>query len=735
MGTRLRTAVDTISIVNGKLQEKVSNVGIIEPSSIIPIRRGRGSLYILVETIGGFPDHAQIQQRIIQAVQEHYRTSGSITAGIRLAIKNANDYLFEENLNAPPEQRGIAGITCLVLRDRDAYIGQIGPALLYQVSKEELQRLPRESSWLTSRSLQDVDISEHPPLGLRRDIEPELDHLYIKDGDILILASLSLAKLASDDKIASAAMYRSASTVRDNLESLAQGQNLSALIIEVLKADQALVQEEKEPTSTTAKERPKIWTRVYSAIRSALVPPPEPDLEQAEEWEEEEERFSLITGLKDAAESARHALIQVGQALIVLLTRMLPEAEPKQRAKRRKAKGISAGSTNTWLWIALLTPVLIILLFAFARYQYEHSRQTQFTQLLQAALDAKASAEANPVTTEKRAGLHEALTLLDEALQLKPENEEALLERQAIQAQLDDINLVSRIFYFSELKEFPDTQSAKSQPGTVIVHGIDVYVLDLGTNRVYKYLLNQAGDGLQDMEGDPVLLRKGDQHDQVVVDELLDIVWVEAGGERGTSNLLILDKKGHILEYDPWTGLKPLPIADDSMWHKPIAAAAYYGNLYLLDPPANRILKYQPTSRGYDLPAIDYFKEDAGANVSNAVDMAIDGNVYVLQADGTISKYLSGAAVPFPQGNLDEPLKAPTCIFASGTLEDSGYVYVADAGNQRIVQFNKDGEFIRQFRSQEPEYMDNLRSIFVDEATRKLYLVNGSKLYLANLPE
>ena len=159
MSGRLRTSVESFSIVNGVWQEQAPNLSVSERSAIIPHRKGRGNLYVLVETIGSFPDHAQVQQRIIEIAQEYFRTSGSITAGLRTVIKAANAYLFEENLNAPREQRGVAGVTCMVLKDRDAYIGQLGPALLYHIGKGVSQILPKESTWLTSERLQDVDIS------------------------------------------------------------------------------------------------------------------------------------------------------------------------------------------------------------------------------------------------------------------------------------------------------------------------------------------------------------------------------------------------------------------------------------------------------------------------------------------------------------------------------------------------------------------------------------------------
>nr|MBC7244073.1 hypothetical protein [Chloroflexota bacterium] len=742
MSGRLRTSVDSFSIVNGVRQEKAYNLSVSEYSAIIPYRKGRGNLYVLVETIGNFPDHAQVQQRIIEIAQEYFHASGSITAGIRTVIKAANVYLFEENLNAPREQRGVAGITCVVLKDRDAYVGQSGPALLYHIGRGMFQILPKESTWLTSERLQDVDISRHPPLGLRRDIEPDLFHLHVQEGDVLILASTPLAKLVSKAEITSAIAHRDAYSVRENLEALAGGRDASALIIEILEVSP--MSAEAAPKLTGTAKRAGMWSRISSTVREMLIPTAA-ERETAEELLEEEELeeakgLPQMISLKAALQSIWRFLVGLGHNLALLLSRVLPEPEAAQRSKRqrqyaRKDRAKAPAQVNgRWLWIALLIPLAIVLLLAFTRFQHDRARQAHFQQLLQNVQEARTSAQASSTDAERRTKLTEALTLLDEAMQLKPEDTALPEQRKEISEWLDRINHVVRL-PLRLLKEFPDTESAKCELSTVIVQGIDVYVLDVGTDRVYKYLLNEAGDDLQVLPTDPVLMRKGDAHGTITIDELLDIAWVEAAGQRGTNTLVILDQKGHTLEYNPVLGLRYLDLADTSPWVTPVAAAGYYGRLYLLDPGANRVLRYGLTNTGYGGSPSDYFQTEAISDISSAVDMAIDGNVYVLHADGRISKYQEGTNVPFPQSNLDEPLKRPSCIFASGFMDEGGYVYVADAEQQRIVQFSKAGEFLQQFRAQDPGYMDALRSLYVDEEQRKIYLINGSKLYLALLPE
>jgi len=739
MSTELQTNIDSLSIVDGIWQEKASNLGIVEQSRLVPTWHGRGNLYVLVETIGSFPDPARIEKRIIDIISEYYRSPGSVTAGIRAAIKAANTFLFEENLNAEREERGVVGVTCVVLKDQDAYIGQCGPALLYHVGKGQFQRLPQESTWLSSPTLQDVDISTEPPLGLRRDVEPELFHLTVRGGDVLLLASTSLAKSLQDRDVARAATQRHARDVRSALEDATEGQDLSLIVIELIGAEEAAMPEgEGEVPAVAAAGPATMVQRVSSGLRGLLAPSAE-EPDELEEVFDEEER--VVVGrrpsidLRSSAQSAWRFVSRLGREAAALLARVLPETEQVGGARpTRRSRAAAKDGSRRWLYAALLIPVVVLLLVAASRFQHDRARQAEFAQLLQQVQEAQAAAESSPVA-EQRTRLTEALGFLEQAADLRPDDEQVAAKQQEIQLALDRINHVIRMPFLTLLQEFPDTETMRSQLRRVIVQGIDIYVADTGTDRVYKYLLDETSSGLQALEGDPVILRKGDQRNGTTVDELLDMAWVDAGGLRGISSLMVLDQKGHVLDYDPLIGLKPLPTADISQWQAPQAVLGYYGRLYVLDPEANRLLRYILTNEGYDGPPADYFSEESGAPLRTAVDMAIDGNVYILHANGAISKYEQGESVSFPQNNLDRPLQAPTAIYASGFMDEDGYVYVADAGNQRIVQFSKAGDFVQQFVGPEPSAMDALKGVVVDETQKKLFLLNDNKLYLWNLPQ
>ena len=154
------------------------------------------------------------------------------------------------------------------------------------------------------------------------------------------------------------------------------------------------------------------------------------------------------------------------------------------------------------------------------------------------------------------------------------------------------------------------------------------------------------------------------------------------------------------------------------------------------DPQANQLLRYLPASDGYSLPPESYFPADTPVNLNNAVDLSIDGAVYILFKDGRINKYLSGRLVEdFTITGLDIPFNNPVAIYTAPD-EEVQHIYVADAGNQRVVQLNKDGSFVRQFKplAGEDVTFAHLQNIYVDEIGSKMYILDSNNLYLTNIP-
>jgi len=78
------------------------------------------------------------------------------------------------------------------------------------------------------------------------------------------------------------------------------------------------------------------------------------------------------------------------------------------------------------------------------------------------------------------------------------------------------------------------------------------------------------------------------------------------------------------------------------------------------------------------------------------------------------------------------PLATPTAL---AVQQEGDQLYVLDAGNGRIVEVTKDGQFSRQFRVRDDDFLRQAKDMFLDEAARKFYIVTPNQLYVADVPE
>lgn len=145
----------------------------------------------------------------------------------------------------------------------------------------------------------------------------------------------------------------------------------------------------------------------------------------------------------------------------------------------------------------------------------------------------------------------------------------------------------------------------------------------------------------------------------------------------------------------------------------------YQDKLYILDQSAGQIFKYQKTISGF-ASETKWLTMDSG--LDNAVSFAIDGSIWVLNKDGEILKLFKGQLENFSY-SIEPKLEAPTKIY---TQVDALYLYILDPATRRIVILNKTGAVVAQFTS---DSFDDLRDLAIDESAKKIYVLNGEKVY------
>jgi len=151
-----------------------------------------------------------------------------------------------------------------------------------------------------------------------------------------------------------------------------------------------------------------------------------------------------------------------------------------------------------------------------------------------------------------------------------------------------------------------------------------------------------------------------------------------------------------------------------------VAASGYNNMLYLLEKTGGQIYRYRKTETGFGNR--EKWMRDK-ADFSSATSFSIDGQIYVLNADGQISKYLKGEKQEFNQKTIDPPFTVTKKIIVSPDLE---YIYILEPAGKRLAIFNKTGDFLSQYQFGS---LNNLKDFDVDEKAKKIYLLDGTKVY------
>jgi hypothetical protein len=408
-----------------------------------------------------------------------------------------------------------------------------------------------------------------------------------------------------------------------------------------------------------------------------------------------------------------------------LFRRMLPGAErgAHRPARPRREPPKENPAVMMGIAVGILALVIVVVLLA----QRTFGEDERLNSLINQAKEEARLAQNAIDTAEERAHWEKALDLAEEAAVLQPENLEIVdLQLQAHDA-IDQLDGVVRLE-----PSVLGSLGAGRVPRRMIVYGQSAFVLDPDAGWVSELPFDTSDPGAA--AGSSTLVRTGDEISGGTVASLIDLTWVEPGGDRSTSGLVILEERGVLLTYDPaWGSESGAPqLTRTFLGTQPEGTAkavgSWEGRFYVLDVTAPQIWRYEPRNDAYPDQPERYFTDPSSVSLGDAVDMAIDGNIYVLHSDGTVSKFLRGERRPFEVRDVPDGFSEPIAL-AVDPESRSGAVYIADRGNQRVVVLGPDGSFHAQLRAEGA--FDGLEALTVDEAAGRLYVFSSGQLYVA----
>lgn len=169
-------------------------------------------------------------------------------------------------------------------------------------------------------------------------------------------------------------------------------------------------------------------------------------------------------------------------------------------------------------------------------------------------------------------------------------------------------------------------------------------------------------------------------------------------------DLVVFDASSNLWRWRPSDSsgkgtLVKLRVRDGELWGSDVKAIVGFAadpgtglyRLYVVDPSARQILRYQPAPDGTGYPATPTGYLITPMSLGSMTSIAIDGDVY-MTADGVLRRFSAGAADDWSPAKIgDELLRpelTPTLVMSAGASR-TGVVYVWDSSARRVIAYSK----------------------------------------------
>lgn len=358
----------------------------------------------------------------------------------------------------------------------------------------------------------------------------------------------------------------------------------------------------------------------------------------------------------------------------------------------------------------VLAAVLIAVLVTGLGFKYitskQEQKQSQINQILKEAEDDLTAARSLSTLSpqEAKIRLDSSGDKIDKALKLDANNKKAADLKNQIEEQSGSI--LQQV----AVSEFPEFLSLD-----LIKKGFEATQMSLSSGKLL--LLDPKIKTL-------VLVDISKKSNEILSGEsqLGDAVFASLNGEFA----FIYSKDKGLLRVDTVSRKVTEVSKKDEGWGNILDIYGFAGNVYLLDSGKNMVWKYLPTQDGYS-DKREYLTSSTKVDFTNTLRMQIESSVYVMKKDGEIYRFTRGAKDNFSYGGLDKGVKDPKSFFVSS---DTDNLYVLDSGNKRLLILTKTGAYKGQISG---EKFGSATDLVVDEKEKKVYLLEGSKIYTVDL--
>lgn len=383
----------------------------------------------------------------------------------------------------------------------------------------------------------------------------------------------------------------------------------------------------------------------------------------------------------------------------------------KLKSLTKRTTYISETGPKKGLWKVGLAVLLLLIIFgAVAYFRYSRNKEVERVQALLTPIQAEVIAakglySSDPIST--RQSVTAAIKKI-EVLETDTAKSSAVeLVKVTKQEFADYLESISGKEDIQELDIFYDLRLAKSD---FIASGIDI-------------------------RDKTLVLYDKDMKQLVLLDHDTKRVSVRDFSEQAVLNGAVLQNESVFIlvdgiysfsaNLDSETKLEEVKKAGDSNKNA-ILLDAYDRYVYVVNPEKRNIYRYAQTEGGYSDP-VGWMKSATGIKYEDLRSMAVDGDVWLTTSDGQIKKFTSGREETLVLRGLDVLFTKDIYVYTSEELQN---VYVLDPSNNRVVIFDKSGNFVKELKSVS---LASANGITVSESLGKILVSSGSIIYQVDL--
>lgn len=729
-------------------------------------RRGYVVMTEALEVTGRNAEMASHARAVIhQELRRQQHQPADVAIARAFAI--ANSVVFEEGrFRGGVGQQFLIGATAIVFEEHTATIAHVPPGQFVLAQDGLVYSIPDLESWLPQHAEPPDEAPTPEPLGFAPWTAPLLVRTELAEGDTLVFCNSAVGKAlaraaaesARDDLSLTRLHGRDPERIMGALRELVLDEEIAIAAVLVVGFPPPERGSGIETLSDVGRNAREQWRHSKAAVRrfvpvrqrkalpaaAARAAPPvvapsaEPSITEAD-------------GIVEAPVRSRRASDAGWQERLIQLTERRPrnyrdtwqQPSDTHRLGAPGAHGISRYRDNSldardsrwshalprvpFLNLRIVAGLLVVFLIALSALVYvERDRflpsEEDYMGYVASAdehlIDARELTDPDAIRRELDAAsndLEQAQAAGAPEDVIRPRQQQVTLERDEIDSviRLDDVTRVGSLP--------PELQTSETRashtPGGIFLANGSLYRLRPETREMVIVL--QTGTVVEGME-------------------VGDLFGVAYDGE----SLVTTDGR-HVFfagsaDGSAWQAMALEEVNEQGPW--PAGPIEAFGqNLYLLVDDYRNIYQFELNPAETATSAIDWVLTGDRVNFNMAVDMTIDGNIYVLLEDGRVLTMLRGAQDDsFDLPTFDDEREQPLAI-VGGPM--TGYLYVAvvdDEGHGRVIAMDRQGGHVSQlelpagFSTGSTDVLppfDDLQDIGVDEASGTLYLINGDGVW------